>query len=354
MDEAPASETELAALQAAWRYGVPPLASAVHARWWQFESWLRELIYVELQALRGRTWEQHIPKKADRYASSDEQHSHMNSPDVTVRLAYFDIGELLDLIDEQWDVVRHGVLDDLAAWKGRVSELNKVRRGVAHCRRPNRRDLDRIEFLLADIDQAAAKTIAAFNDMSQAFPNDARDPLVDAWVNREHQAADRLIDHCEAQYDIRFDLWYSARPWANELVDGQAISGTPGYVWHASWAMGDGPGDACGLWDDHYVTKHHPDIIFFRASPTTFEFTFPAVSDVQRTADAIGNVFDAIVSHRWGLSGYRPQQDPDRTEWYAFHEDLDWRVHTLSRWTTTHPTGSVFGVGCAGESEAFR
>src|SRR3712207_5206205 len=38
--------------------GVLPARSvALYARWWQLETWLRELIYVELRALYGSTWD---------------------------------------------------------------------------------------------------------------------------------------------------------------------------------------------------------------------------------------------------------------------------------------------------------
>ena len=37
------------AVKAGWANGMPPLASALYGRWWQLESWLRSLLYVELQ-----------------------------------------------------------------------------------------------------------------------------------------------------------------------------------------------------------------------------------------------------------------------------------------------------------------
>jgi hypothetical protein len=37
-------------LVSAWETGVPAEVSAVHARWYQLETWLRSLVYVELRA----------------------------------------------------------------------------------------------------------------------------------------------------------------------------------------------------------------------------------------------------------------------------------------------------------------
>jgi hypothetical protein len=36
--------------------GCPPRLRALYARWWQLETWLRELAYVELRALLGTRW----------------------------------------------------------------------------------------------------------------------------------------------------------------------------------------------------------------------------------------------------------------------------------------------------------
>jgi len=44
------------ALESATAGGMPGQSLALYARWWQLETWLHDLAYVELRALRGIAW----------------------------------------------------------------------------------------------------------------------------------------------------------------------------------------------------------------------------------------------------------------------------------------------------------
>jgi hypothetical protein len=57
-------------LESAWDSDVPALASAVHARWWQLETWLRSLVYVELRAAYGNEWLEIVGKTAIKRSES--------------------------------------------------------------------------------------------------------------------------------------------------------------------------------------------------------------------------------------------------------------------------------------------
>ena len=51
------------ALPCGWRLSVPVEASALHARWWQLETWLRSLAYVGLCTRFGASWLSEIPRR---------------------------------------------------------------------------------------------------------------------------------------------------------------------------------------------------------------------------------------------------------------------------------------------------
>lgn len=53
-----------------------------------------------------------------------------------------------------------------------------------------------------------------------------------------------LRKHCRRNYGIEFRLHYSRRPWAAPPPEDDTITGTPGYIWHATWQLTEGPGDA--------------------------------------------------------------------------------------------------------------
>ena len=85
-----------AALEIAMRHWLPPESFALYARWWQLETWLRQLVYVELRARDGKQWEQTVRSVSGRQ-SQDAQFRHMTSTDTENPLAYLDYSQLLDL-----------------------------------------------------------------------------------------------------------------------------------------------------------------------------------------------------------------------------------------------------------------
>lgn len=61
------------ALENAWDCDVPTLASAVHARWWQFETWLRSPVYVELRSAYGIEWLDILGEQAVTRAATEQR-----------------------------------------------------------------------------------------------------------------------------------------------------------------------------------------------------------------------------------------------------------------------------------------
>jgi Swt1-like HEPN len=151
-------------LDRALEHGVPARSLAVAARWWQLETWLRQLVYLELRAAYGLEWISHISKKAKGRAAADELNSYMRTPDASSVLAYLDVGELFRLIDDEeyWPLFEPSLLPRVR-WRGAVDELAAVRHRFAHCRRPHVEDVSRIESVLRDLETGAWKAISAYH-----------------------------------------------------------------------------------------------------------------------------------------------------------------------------------------------
>lgn len=77
------------ALEATAGHWLPAESLALYARWWQLETWLRQLAYVELRARDGRQWDQAVLAASGRQ-SQDAQFRHMASTDTENPLAYLD------------------------------------------------------------------------------------------------------------------------------------------------------------------------------------------------------------------------------------------------------------------------
>lgn len=327
------------ALTAGWRQDVPPEATALYARWWQLERWLRDVVYVELRAQHGVRWDAVVPTLAERREASDQTQRHMRSPDAHTRLAYLDTGPLFDLLDEHWPLFEHALLDDRAVWRGRVVELRKIRNRIGHCRRPHPDDLPRLEQTLRDLDTPAFNTVAAYN--RQREPDSALpDPVVDAWIRASHPDAARLVNHANANHDVGFALRYSRRPWAKGLTAGTSVSGNAGYLWHAAWYLGRTELEPRRLWADNRLDPYRDLVVFVTCNDSSaVEVSFAAVDDPSRIADGIGAFFDSVLVN----DSHRPARDlADAGEgyerWVAANNDLDSRVQVASAWSIVDET----------------
>jgi hypothetical protein len=316
------------ALESAWDCGVPGLASALHARWWQLETWLRTLAYVELRTRYGPTWLDQVPARAVAHARSEARLAHMTSPDANLILSYFDISDLFEVVKQHWDLFAPSLID-LDVWEGRVRELKQIRHRIAHCRRPHQDDIPRLEQTLRDLDPGAVRAILGYNTRYEC-DTEYEDPIVAQWIRKQHELSP-LVDHADSSYRIAFNLTFSRRPWTNPLDDGQSITGQPGYLWHARFYMAGRGVHPRRLWDDPDIaeTGLRERVLFLCLDgPSRADFAFPAVSDTATLADDIGRCLRAI------LDVSRPIVDYDRAEemFATPPASLDPRIQIATPW----------------------
>jgi hypothetical protein len=304
-------------LAAGWRNGMPATASALYGRWWQLETWLRSLVYVELRAAYGPEWANQLPPHAEKRQGREADMPHMHTPDASAQLAYTDATALFDVIEQHWQLFEPSLLPN-SIWHGRVDELRHIRNRIGHCRRPHADDLPRLEQTLRDLEAGAFRAIATYN--RRLSPSPSSDPVYEAWGHRRHEDAMRLVTHAAGQYQTQFRLSVSRRPKSTLLAVGKPVSGVPGYLWHASWFMGGNRElDLRGFWDDWHAETHREHFVLACASsPSDIEVSFSAVDDPTRVADAIGGCFDAV------LRNLQPRSD--------LHLDLEEIVRQNARW----------------------
>jgi hypothetical protein len=315
-------------LESSWRSGVPAHPLALYARWWQLETWLRSLVYVELRARDGASWAAALPSDAEKRETRDRAQGYMASADAQSRLAYLDVAPLFDVLRSNWSLFEDALLDQ-KVWEGRVVELSKIRNRIGHCRRPHKDDLSRLEQTLRDIDAGAFRAAVAFNNQSTP-PKDLRDPVVSGWIAGGHADAQRLIGHADRQYDVAFALRSSRRRWASRRAKGSPVSGEVGYLWHAHWIIRSGYMNIREFWKASYLDDHRDKIVFVCANdPFSIDVSFSAMDDPSSIADAIGNCFDAVLvaRSRW--------QPPERYlhRWSDYNSDIDPRVQVSTTWS---------------------
>lgn len=272
--------------------GTPAEAIACYARWWQLESYVREIVYTELRSAYGTSWSQEVGGRASSRAAGDRVNAYMASADAEDVLSYADASVLFKLIDKNWHLFEPVLLPKVR-WQGQVDTLLAIRNRIAHCRRPHFDDLSRIELMLRDLETGARTFYGSYADTAHPLKSH-RDPLVKAWVKRHHEAASRLIDHCERKYDTRFHLSYSVRPWAEAPEPKAAICGSEGVIWQAQWLLGAHEVDPGRLWKG-LRPRTRELILHLLVEVTGITATFSALELSDEIADAIADVFDTLI-----------------------------------------------------------
>jgi hypothetical protein len=272
-------------------------------RWWQLETWLREVVYVELRAKFGRAWTEQLGTRTPARVAQNGANAYMTSADHSDPLAYADVFDLLALSDEHWPLFAPVLLPKRRC-DGAIDELRHLRHRNAHCRRPHHDDVRRVEQVLRDLEAGANRLYVSYLDASASYPD--RDPVIRAWVGGRHEIAQRLLEHVERQYDVRFDLSYSVRPWAN-VGEVPQLSGTPGVLWHARWMCGARYVNVARLLGE--ISRPglpRATLMHLLVYPSVITATFSATDDASVVANEIGYTFDDVLtssSHDESLGG---------------------------------------------------
>jgi hypothetical protein len=329
------------AIEQAVDHGTPALSVAVYSRWWQLETWLRQLVYLEFRAKWGGGWSDHLvpsqSKKrlvtAARRAEADSANRYMATPDATNVMSYVDVSVLFDLIDENWSLFEKCLLPK-TRWDGWVEEVQQVRNRNAHCRRPHDDDLGRIEQLLRDLEDGAWRALIAHNVDSELQWIEEADPVVAGWVKKQHEAA-HLVDHAARNHSVDFRLTWSKRPWAT-YEKGETITGREGFFIHATFHLQQSFVLPRMLWDQFGSPKNvvQQGLVYLLAdSPYSPSFTFAAVDGGDLVNAEIANAFNAVMVAKRG--GNPPKHWLD--SWRTQSAVLDHRVLVDSALNVAYP-----------------
>ena len=173
---------------------------STYARLWEFETWLRMMVYVELRAGYGDAWENHLPNegKTGGAQSQDERLSHMPTLE-RLPTSYMQLRSILSTISDEWCLF-NPYLPPLELWKAKVEEVLQVRHRIAHFRRGHKHDADRVAQLLRDLDPGFWRFCLSYNDAD--------------WWSSDDAAIREVASHERASDRVELHLRRSTRPWS--------------------------------------------------------------------------------------------------------------------------------------------
>jgi hypothetical protein len=326
------------ALRATVPHVMPSAALACYARWWQYETWLREIIYVELRAQLGAEWVDIVDSR--RQGKDATSLRHMPTADGENPLAYLDTTPLLDLLDYDWSLFELSLIDH-DAWNGRRSELLKIRHRIMHLRRPHPDDLGRIEQTLRDLEGGAKVAIGSYNRRTRPNTASHSDPVTSGWLKFQHDKA-HLIQHGDKVYGAHVEIDISKRPWLDSWP--ADLNRAAGVFWHLSVIFRNRTVDPGVLWtelSDRNFREVLVHLIFHDAFHV--EFTFAAADSGATVANAIGYALSIALRCS---SHVRSVDELDYEHFRSAAKDLDYRVLSNSAWglvTSDYP-GTIFSA----------
>jgi hypothetical protein len=333
-------ETDVERIVTAMDNRFPSASLAIMARWWQLETYLRTLVYIQMHGLLGPSFASKFPKEQRRQGQTGE-FGYMASSDDGYLPAQFDVGVLFKLIEEHWDSCRYGIGLPKQVWLGRVNELAPVRHRLAHCRRPHADDASRIEQVMRDLEPAANRFLRAYTNWSPVDV-DLVDPVVEDWARMRHVDA-HLVEHGRERRGVEFELRTVSLP--GTPTDAVCVSGSPGRFWvmHAIIRQG-------GLFIDDYMRESSVQNLLSLAthivqpSQNQIAVTIPAVGDPTVISEVIGGFLAAVFSARTKGDERYSVRHPTR----RFRGTLDPRVDaqgilSVLSWLDADDSCSIFG-----------
>lgn len=211
----------------------------LYARLWQFEKWLRELVYIELKSKKGRGWFNF--KKTKNTYDSDKAVTHIPTADENP-LSFTTFTELVKLIRNNWNLFSE-YLPPKNVWEVKLDEIVHIRNRVAHFRSGHRDDIERLLQLMRDIDNGFWLFCTDYNDLQAILPPDS-DAVAKKYVDLDPVSFKEFAPNQWARYgvvpdDLRYTLSINLikRRWAETA---QVIDEAPGYIYTVDIHLRDG------------------------------------------------------------------------------------------------------------------
>jgi hypothetical protein len=121
---------------------LPKRVIATYARLWQLETWLRQMVYIELRAAFGNSWAQQVAGGPTRSLSADLRLTHMPTPEQNP-ISYVTFSGLQKTIENHWTCFAT-YLPPQNLWTAKLEEVSQIRNRVAHFRVGHNDDLERV------------------------------------------------------------------------------------------------------------------------------------------------------------------------------------------------------------------
>ncbi len=276
---------------------VPVQMVNCYSRLWQFETWLRTMVYVELRALLGDQWSDGIDA-TPRSFNADKALTHMPTPEMNA-LSYATFSQLLQLVTRYWDCFAC-YFPPQNLWDAKLKEVGQIRNRVAHFRIGHATDHERLTLFLRDVDKGFWQFCTSYNAGFPILPPRSNpvarkfmplDPLPDVRIGRKTWA---VAGHRNTELPVGVKISSQRRPWhANRLVDGDA-----GHLYDVQiFAQDNRFFDYGDLLERTEALHRHLVHVALGNLGDTVRITIPAILGKKRVIPLIAQFHDAALTN---------------------------------------------------------
>ena len=275
---------------------VPVDRLLAYAWLWQFETWLRRMVYIELRACYGDCWISSLKGYKKHPYEQDKNLVHMPTREV-LPTSVMQLSNLLETIKSNWNLFK-SYLPPLELWEMKMRELSQIRHRVAHFRFGNIDDLKRVKMILREVDKGFWNLCSSYNSVVTMMPP-SNDEVIEKFLHldpfpwsetKPHTWARIGIASPELTVAVRIEI--TARLWAN-TIHRKHVAGKKGYFYDVQFTARD---NRCF---DHlqflqYTEAVHSNIchIFLESYPSCIRVTIPTVLGTQ----AVVEITNALLS----------------------------------------------------------
>lgn len=277
-----------------------PQVLETYAHLWQFETWLRRFVYVQLRALDGDAWETKIKAaNAKKPKENDKRMSHMPTSEDDV-LSFIQLSELKRVISEHW-LLFEAYLPPKMIWDAKLEEILTIRHRIAHFRSLHRDDLPRVMQFLRDIDNGFWRFCTSYNNARPVLPQ-SDDPVVEhflpldlfAWTEVENMTWAR-VGHADPSERFAVTVEVLSMAWAKWSVP---IAGQEGFLYDVTiHARGQRHFDYRRLLRSTKPLHQHIVHICLDGGAKPFRFTVPACLGKATIIEVIEGFYDAAQNN---------------------------------------------------------
>ncbi len=294
---------------------MPADAPVTYIYLWQLETWLRQMVYVELKSELGKAWAAatQLPQ-AQKSMQSDMDLTHMPGPERQV-LSFSSLSELSKIIEARWDLFG-SYLPPKNIWLAKLSEVEQVRHRVAHYRYGNSADAARVASFLRDVDHGFWHFCTSYNETWPVLPPE-RDPVSFAVAERVGGVPYALVEDGKWAMvtpprelgTITTTVEVNRRPWAQKT--GPPFCGKEGYLYSLTIIAYRRCFDYRPILER--AERYEDDIlhILLDSLEGIIRFTLPAVLGQQRLEEVVGDLITIAFQNTRHRDHY--DTDYDRT-----------------------------------------